>query len=109
MMIECVKLHLRGLDLKVASLTGADLEDHEATLNALLSPNTDAGALAVVKETIAGCAKLLVVACRETHPGLKVEDLRGKIDARNRKAIVDALLGVSAGFEPVEVKAQGEG
>lgn len=96
-MIEAVKVQLRGIELRIPSLTGAHLEDYEAELNALLAPKPEQ----TMKETLTALVTLVLAACKETHPELTREVLRSNIDLRNRGLVFGALLGTASGFEPV--------
>ena len=96
-MIECVKMSLRGLELRIPSLTGADLEDHEAELNAIVAPKPEA----TLRDTIGAVCTLVLAACRETHPELTRETLMRHIDVHSQRAIFQVLVGNASGFEPV--------
>jgi len=95
--IDCVKMEFRGLELRIPSLTGADLEDHEAELNAVISPKPEQ----TLRETIDALYTLILAACRETHPGLTRQELARHVDLRAQRAIFAVLVGTASGFEPV--------
>lgn len=103
--IDVARVNLRGLELRIPTLTGAHLEDHEPVLNTLLAPKPDQ----TMQDTLRALRKLVLVACQPTHPDLTDEQLRQHIDMRNRKSLVEALLGTAGGFEPAEVEVTGEG
>lgn len=104
-MIEVVKFDLRGLELRIPPLTGADLEDHEAELNTVLAPKPEQ----TLRDTFAALYVLILAACHETHPDLTREQLARHVDLRNRKAIFEALLGAGSGFEAItQEKPAGE-
>lgn len=105
MKVDCVTVNLRGLELRIPSLTGAELEDHEAEINALLAPKPEQ----TITESLEAIYSLTLAACRATHPDLNRQMLARHLDLRGRSALVGALLGTAAGFEAVEVQTRGEG